>query len=462
MNRTLQYRGNAENAGMRIGDFLRSQGYSRHVIIHLKKTEHGILLNGEWAYVGQTLKEGDVLEVHIIEEEFSEQIVARELPLTIIYEDEDLMVINKPADMPIHPSINNYDNTLANALMWYFEKQGQPFVYRCINRLDRDTTGLLIVAKNMLSGGILSDMSKKREIHREYLALAEGKVPESGVIDAPIARKEESVIERCVDFEKGDRAVTHFWRLDEWNGYSLVRLKLETGRTHQIRVHMKYIGHPLTGDYLYNPDYRILDHQALHSWKLAFRHPITGEQMQFRATVVAGGDGVFWLLKARKLRPQWPTNSWNFINMKISADAFDDQIMICKMWKTGHDDGSDDAHFFDTDRETAACGRIFFLIQEPVSQCLFGFFQKHGCMKCAGFQCAYGIELTLHPVFILDVGAICRITENGIPIVQAYRDSNRKLLALDLGNEQFSQLPGIFIGEMSELQDLFLHLQHSK
>ena len=283
MNRTLRYRGNAENAGMRIGDFLRSQGYSRHVIIHLKKTEHGILLNGEWAYVGQTLKEVDVLEIHIIEEEFSEQIVARELPLTIVYEDEDLMVINKPADMPIHPSINNYDNTLANALMWYFEKQGQPFVYRCINRLDRDTTGLLIVAKNMLSGGILSDMSKKREIHREYLALAEGKVPEAGVIDAPIARKEESVIERCVDFEKGDRAVTHFWRLDEWNGYSLVRLKLETGRTHQIRVHMKYIGHPLTGDYLYHPDYRILDHQALHSWKLAFRHPITGEQMQFKA-----------------------------------------------------------------------------------------------------------------------------------------------------------------------------------
>ena len=283
MNRTLRYRGNAENAGMRIGDFLRSQGYSRHVIIHLKKTEHGILLNGEWAYVGQTLKEGDVLEIHIVEEESSEQIVARELPLTIVYEDEDLMVINKPADMPIHPSINNYDNTLANALMWYFEKQGQSFVYRCINRLDRDTTGLLIVAKNMLSGGILSDMSKKREIHREYLALAEGKVPEAGVIDAPIARKEESVIERCVDFEKGDRAVTHFWRLEEWNGYSLVRLKLETGRTHQIRVHMKYIGHPLTGDYLYNPDYRILDHQALHSWKLAFRHPITGEQMRFRA-----------------------------------------------------------------------------------------------------------------------------------------------------------------------------------
>ena len=283
MNRVLTYEITAEQAGTKIGDFLRTAGYSRHVIIHLKKTENGILLNGEWAYVGQFLKEGDHLEIRIIESESSEQIVPAELPLDIVYEDEDLLIINKPADMPIHPSINNYDNTLANALMWYYQQKGETFVYRCINRLDRDTTGLLIVAKNMLSGGILSDMSKKREIHREYLAIAEGEVPQKGVIDAPIARKEESVIERCVDFEKGDRAVTHYWRLDYRNGYSLVRLKLETGRTHQIRVHMKYLGHPLTGDYLYNPDYRILNHQALHSWKLAFRHPITGAQMQFKA-----------------------------------------------------------------------------------------------------------------------------------------------------------------------------------
>ena len=283
MNRVLTYEITAEQAGTKIGDFLRTAGYSRHVIIHLKKTENGILLNGEWAYVGQFLKEGDHLEIRIIESESSEQIVPAELPLDIVYEDEDLLIINKPADMPIHPSINNYDNTLANALMWYYQQKEETFVYRCINRLDRDTTGLLIVAKNMLSGGILSDMSKKREIHREYLAIAEGEVPQEGVIDAPIARKEESVIERCVDFEKGDRAVTHYWRLDYRNGYSLVRLKLETGRTHQIRVHMKYLGHPLTGDYLYNPDYRILNHQALHSWKLAFRHPITGAQMQFKA-----------------------------------------------------------------------------------------------------------------------------------------------------------------------------------
>ena len=281
MNRELTYKVTEEEEGMKIGDFLRKKGCSRHVIVHLKKTENGILLNKEWAYVGQVLKANDQLEIRILEEASSEQIVPRQLPLDIIYEDEDLLIINKPADMPIHPSINNYDNTLANALMWYYQEKKEAFVYRCINRLDRDTTGLLIVAKNMLSGGILSDMSKKREIHREYLAIAEGKVPEEGVIEAPIARKEESVIERCVDFEKGDPAVTHYWRMDYRNGYSLVRLKLETGRTHQIRVHMKYLGHPLTGDYLYNPDYRILDHQALHSWKLEFRHPITGEQIHF-------------------------------------------------------------------------------------------------------------------------------------------------------------------------------------
>ena len=148
--------------------------------------------------------------------------------------------------------------------------------------------------------------------------------------------------------------------------------------------------------------------------------------------------------------------------MKITADAFDDQVVVCKMRKTGDNDSSDDTDFFDADRETAACSCIFFFIQEPVGKCLLRLFQQHGCVKCAGFQCTYGVEFTLHPVLVLDIGTICRITKNGITIVQAYRNSHRKLLALDLGNDEFTQLPGIFVGEMSELQDLFLHLQHSK
>jgi 23S rRNA pseudouridine1911/1915/1917 synthase len=139
----------------------------------------------------------------------------------------------------------------------------------------------------MYSGALLSQMVVRREIHREYLAIATGLLPESGVIDAPIARKEGSTIERCVDFEHGERAVTHFWRVDYKDGYSLVRLKLETGRTHQIRVHMRHIGHPLAGDFLYCGDFpeaqKKMERQALHSHCLKFLHPITGEAMEFHS-----------------------------------------------------------------------------------------------------------------------------------------------------------------------------------
>lgn len=281
MKRCLSYRCEEKDAGIKIGDFLKQHGYSHSVMVLLKKTENGICLNGTWAYVSQVLQEGDLLEVIIQDEDSSENIVAREYPLDIVYEDADFLVINKPADMPVHPSINNFENTLANALAFYYQEKRETFVFRCVNRLDRDTTGLLIVAKHPLSSAIFSEMVKKREIHREYVAIATGCVPEEGTIDAPIARKAESVIERCVDPEQGERAVTHYRRVAYKNGYSLVSLKLETGRTHQIRVHMKYIGHPLTGDFLYNPDYSICDHQALHSYRLIFKHPITGERMEF-------------------------------------------------------------------------------------------------------------------------------------------------------------------------------------
>jgi len=209
------------------------------------------------------------------------------LPLEIIYEDEDLLVINKTAGMPIHPSQGNYDNTLANACAYYFQQKGEPFTYRCINRLDRDTTGLLILARHAYSASLLSSMVAKREIHREYLALATGLVPDFGMIEAPIARVDGSTISREVNFETGEFARTHYKRLEYKNGYSLVSLKLDTGRTHQIRVHMKFIGHPLPGDFLYNPDYSVIQRQALHSYRLTFTHPITGAPLQFTAPLPA-------------------------------------------------------------------------------------------------------------------------------------------------------------------------------
>lgn len=363
---------------MTVEQFLRGRGCSHHVLTRLKQTERGILLNEDWAYTNQKLKAGDVLTIRIVEDQSSADLVPMQMPLDIVYEDEDLLVVNKPSDMPIHPSVNNYENTLANGVMYYFAAQGIPFVYRCINRLDRDTSGLLIIAKHYLSSAILSRMSAERQIHREYLAIVEGILPESGKIDAPIARLDGSVLMRCVDYEHGQRAVTHFRRLAVWDYrsrrtalppvagqilrahvetegcikasspssadhttssaqspskvtalqsppdsknrcLSLAAVTLETGRTHQIRVHMSHIGHPLIGDFLYNParaqtsisqtgclnadctmpantaqtnsTYAAqlpsekfvppIGRQALHSHKLEFPHPITGEPLSF-------------------------------------------------------------------------------------------------------------------------------------------------------------------------------------
>lgn len=284
MNRILTYHITEQGASQSIENFLKSKGYSSQCIKELKKMPESILLNGRWEYMRTLMNAGDTLVVHVQEEASSEKIPPVEMPLDIVYEDEDIMVINKPADMPIHPSLNNYYNSLANGLAWYFEKQGKPFIFRCVNRLDRDTSGLTIIAKHMLSGGILSSMVAKRSIHREYLAIVRGKVtPEEGTINAPIARVGDSIIERRVDYEKGEYAVTHYHTVDFQNNHSLLSIHLETGRTHQIRVHMKHLGFPLIGDYLYNPDMEYMNRQALHSHKLEFVHPITGEFMVFTA-----------------------------------------------------------------------------------------------------------------------------------------------------------------------------------
>ncbi len=284
MERILTYEITLQDSGQSIEHFLRGRGYSSQCIKELKKMPESILLDGRWEYMRTVLHADQILTVHVQEEVSSEKIPPVEMSLDIVYEDEDIMVINKPADMPIHPSLNNYYNSLANGLAWYFEKQGKPFVFRCVNRLDRDTSGLTLIAKHMLSAGILSSMVADRSIHREYRAIVRGNVtPKAGTINAPIARVNESIIERCVDYDKGDSAITHYNTVLSQHGHSLLSIHLETGRTHQIRVHMKHIGFPLIGDYLYNPDMEYITRQALHSYRLQFTHPITGKSMDFIA-----------------------------------------------------------------------------------------------------------------------------------------------------------------------------------
>ena len=188
MIRKLSYVVEPEFDGYTIEKYLKLKRYSHGCIVYLKKTEEGIKRNGVWAYTKDKLKTGDLLETVFLEEDSSENIVAVEMPLDIVYEDEDILVINKPSDTPIHPSQGNYDNSLANGVKYYYEKQGVNFVFRCINRLDRDTTGLVVIAKNMLSGAALNLAMVNREIHRTYLAVVKGKLPENGSIDFRIAR----------------------------------------------------------------------------------------------------------------------------------------------------------------------------------------------------------------------------------------------------------------------------------
>ena len=318
MKRIFSYTITAQDSDQRIYDFLCHHGYSRHIRTWLKQHPGSVRLNDKEALFYFPLKTGDLLEITLEEEQPSENIIPVCLPLHIIYEDEDLMVIDKPADMPVHPSIGNYENTLANAVAWYFQQQNIPFVFRCINRLDRDTTGLLILAKNMLSGAILSDQMKKREIHRIYLAITEGKTDPAGTINRPIGRADQSLILRQVDPDKGDPACTHYlqkcWHPKTFipttlsvpqDGLSLVQLQLETGRTHQIRAHMKHIGHPLFNDERYGGNeilkgttsskykqfvdncFAICPRQALHAKTLGFVHPTTGEEMFFDSEIPA-------------------------------------------------------------------------------------------------------------------------------------------------------------------------------
>lgn len=284
MKRTITYQIPQEYEGHSVGEFLKEKGCSHKILVRLKEDPQGILVDGVPAYTIRRLRTGETLSITLTETA-SANIVPVKLPLSIVYEDEDILVVNKDAGVPVHPSQGHFDHTLANAVAWYCKEKGEDITYRAINRLDRDTTGLLVIAKHCLSACVLSDQMVKREIRREYRAVVNGKTPENGTINRPIGRVDGSTIERQIDEENGEPACTHYERIsyEPIKDLSYIRLRLETGRTHQIRVHMASVGHPLPGDFLYNPDFRFISRQPLHSYGLSFTHPITGEPLSFFA-----------------------------------------------------------------------------------------------------------------------------------------------------------------------------------
>ena len=285
MNRIFHYQITENEQGTTVLDFLRKKGFSRHILSSMKADKEALTRNGQRIGGREQLLAGDHFRVRLLETVDSDGIVPVSMPLSILYEDEDILVINKPADMPVHPSIGNYTNTLANGVAAYLDAKDEHSPFRCINRLDRDTSGALILAKNAFSAAVLSTQMRNRQIRRTYLAVVEGITPPNGTISAPISRVDDSVIERHVDFLRGEPAVTHYERLEVKNEHSLLEIHLETGRTHQIRVHMGYIGHPLPADYLYHPVYDCFKRQPLHSLQLEFRHPVTDKSMCLLAPI---------------------------------------------------------------------------------------------------------------------------------------------------------------------------------
>lgn len=287
--RRLELNITQENAGARVDTLLRKHLHlSGTVIRRVKWLEDGILVDGARVNTRVIPKPGQVLSVRLSDPERLGGVVGAPGELDIVYEDEDIIVLNKAAGVSVHPGPGHYDDTLGNFLVRYYEETGQEADFHPVHRLDRGTSGLLVVAKHPHAQERLKEQLHTPDFCRVYLAVCEGvPEPDSGVIDAPLGPVEGSLMAQQVRPD-GKPARTHYQTLCTANGRSLLRLELETGRTHQIRVHMAHMGHPLVGDFLYGTeDHSLIVRTALHSHMLLFCHPVTGQEMQFELSLPA-------------------------------------------------------------------------------------------------------------------------------------------------------------------------------
>ena len=276
----LEYNVKNEDSGKTAEQILKREFNISSGLFKELKMSGKIMINNIPCRSIDKVKFKDVVSADIEENKYSDIPEYIKEP-EVLFEDAHIMVVNKPAELSVHPCIGDYEKTLAGSVIYHWRKNGEEHNFHAINRLDKDTSGICVIAKNRYSHGILSGQLYSAE--KEYVAIVHGRIDKSGIIDKPIKRAKESIIKRIVD-EGGKNAVTVYSPIEVTDNYTVVRIKLLTGRTHQIRVHFSHIGHPLFGDWLYGNgdcEKQLIGRQALAANKIRFHHPVSGELLEF-------------------------------------------------------------------------------------------------------------------------------------------------------------------------------------
>ncbi len=279
----LIFRVKNDEEGMKLRAYLRGIQKLSGRLIKGAAMEGRIAVNGNRAKLNHVLKLNDEISLDVVKKE-SQNIEPEKMDIDVVYEDEDVIVVNKQPGIVVHPTKSYHSGTLANGLLYYFKEKGEQCIVRLVSRLDMDTSGLIIIAKNQFAHMSLARDMHKEEFEKSYLAIVHGNLKEKqGTINLPIYKTDDDRIQRIVD-ERGQESITCFNVVESFQNGELVKLTLKTGRTHQIRVHMSHLGHPLYGDSLYgdNDDKQYIGRQALHAYRLSFPHPRTGEKLELQ------------------------------------------------------------------------------------------------------------------------------------------------------------------------------------